>query len=401
MAGWLKKLFSPSQGQGQTSTTDLPPLTDADFEFLFEQLLQGIARGWQPDRLEVFIADLGVRGKVTAWEAWLERYSTKILAQSPPPQQHLIGTRLLFVGNAFRNSPKLGRFAKAFAEIGQQLVTGRGKITATIWEYDGVDALAETEAIAAPAPEIILDPRTLLESEPTSALAATPTAEIAGTPDAPETIISPTVVEAEVEVAVAAEELPMETETESPIPATTTEMAEASEPKDLGPTIEALFKEGLAKAEVGDFSGAIAAWDQVIAIQPTIAEVWHNRGSALGKQGQYAKALSSLEQACQLAPDNVLIWRDQSYVLMALEQWETALKSWNHTIELRDDMAEAWYQRGLTLEQLHKPENAVINYRRVLSLVPEFEKAQERLTALEGIGANPAPVTEATDPWTD
>lgn len=116
MAGWLKKLFSPSQGRGQIPTVDLPPLTDADFEFLLAQLLQGISRGWQPDRLEVFIADLGIRGKVTAWEAWLERYSTQILAQAQPPQQQQIGTRLLYISNAFKNSPKLQRFARAFGD---------------------------------------------------------------------------------------------------------------------------------------------------------------------------------------------------------------------------------------------------------------------------------------------
>ncbi|MBV5261971.1 tetratricopeptide repeat protein [Synechococcus moorigangaii CMS01] len=385
MAGWLKKLFSPSQGRGQTPTADLPPLTDTDFEFLFEQLLQGIARGWQPDRLEVFIADLDVRGKVTAWEAWLERYSTRILAQSPLPQQQQIGTRLLFVGNAFKNSPKLERLARAFNETGQQLVTGRGKLTVEIWEYEGADQLAEMAA-AAPA---IAPEATTLEQTPATA----PPIQAEAIPSETETdpVTEP---EAIAPGDPAPEDQPLEPNTISLEPGT------APPTEDTAPTIEALFKAGLNKADQEDFAGAIAAWDEVITLDPAIPEVWHNRGSAFGRLNQYDQALESLEQALQLAPDNVLIWRDHSYVLMALEQWQAALSSWNKTIELREDLAEAWYQRGLTLEQLNKPENAQINYRRVLQLVPDFTQAQERLDALDDLLNAPfSPLP--TDPWTE
>ncbi len=383
MAGWLKKLFSPSQGRGQTPTVDLPPLTDADFEFLLAQLLQGISRGWQPDRLEVFIADLGIRGKVTAWEAWLERYSTQILAQAQPPQQQQIGTRLLYISNAFKNSPKLQRFARAFGDTGQQLVTGRGKIAIEIWEYAGADQLAEQEV----APEDIAVPEQPQETAP-EAVEPVVTSEVETTVAEPLPEVLETIKPEESETPI--QEIPEETTQE--ITETTTE--------GTPQTIESLFQAGLTKADQGDFAGAIADWDQVIEINPTISAVWHNRGSALGRLKQYDQALESLKQAILLAPDNVLIWRDHSYVLMVLEQWQAALKSWNTTIELQEDLAEAWYQRGLTLEQLNKLENAQINYRRVLHLTPDFTQAQERLEAIDAVlNAPSSPLP--TDPWSD
>ncbi|ANV90707.1 tetratricopeptide repeat protein [Picosynechococcus sp. PCC 8807] len=379
MAGWLKKLFSPSQGRGQTPTVDLPPLTDADFEFLLAQLLQGISRGWQPDRLEVFIADLGIRGKVTAWEAWLERYSTQILAQAQPPQQQQVGTRLLYISNAFKNSPKLQRFARAFGDTGQQLVTGRGKIAIEIWEYAGADQLAEQEV----APE-----NTPTSAQPQEA-----------SPEVTEPVVTP-------EAEMMAEPLPETPETinpeasEPPTQEAPEEFTQETTTEDTTQTIEALFQAGLTKADQGDFAGAIAAWDEVIELNPTIAAVWHNRGSAFGRLKQYDQALESLKQAILLASDNVLIWRDHSYVLMALEQWQAALKSWNTTIELQEDLTEAWYQRGLTLEQLNKLENAQINYRRVLHLAPDFAQAQERLEAIEAVlNAPSSPLP--TDPWAE
>ncbi|SMQ83499.1 tetratricopeptide repeat protein [Synechococcus sp. 7002] len=378
----VKKAIFSLSGSGPNTHRRPSPLTDADFEFLLAQLLQGISRGWQPDRLEVFIADLGIRGKVTAWEAWLERYSTQILAQAQPPQQQQIGTRLLYISNAFKNSPKLQRFARAFGDTGQQLVTGRGKITIEIWEYDGADQLAELET----TPENTPVPEYSQEASPeTVEPVVTPEVETAAEPlsEMPETI-NPEEPETPIQ------EMPEETTQE--ITETTTE--------GTPQTIESLFQAGLTKADQGDFVGAIADWDQVIEINPTISAVWHNRGSALGRLKQYDQALESLKQAILLAPDNVLIWRDHSYVLMALEQWQAALKSWNTTIELQEDLTEAWYQRGLTLEQLNKLENAQINYRRVLHLVPDFVQARERLEAIEAVlNAPSSPLP--TDPWAE
>lgn len=132
-------------------------------------------------------------------------------------------------------------------------------------------------------------------------------------------------------------------EPETPIqemPEETTQEITETTTEGTPQTIESLFQAGLTKADQGDFVGAIADWDQVIEINPTISAVWHNRGSALGRLKQYDQALESLKQAILLAPDNVLIWRDHSYVLMALEQWQAALKSWNTTIELQEDLTK-------------------------------------------------------------
>lgn len=354
MAGWLKKLFSSAEGkQTQTLTSDLPPLTDSDFEYLLDQLLQGIAHGWQPDRLEMFIADLGIRGKTPEWEAWLERFSTRILAQTQAQQQRQIGSRLLFVANAFSASPKLQRLAKAFAQIGQQLVTGQQELpTELIWEYDGADRLtslpeegsvSQVQTIAMVSPAAEVDPVVTPETTPPP---QTP-APAAPTPEVP----TP-----------AAESTPELTYTEQ---------------------LQTLFNRGLAKADQHDFIGAIADWDEVLKMNDQIPQVWHNRGSAFGCLGEFEAAFECFEKALNLAPDSVVVWKDRSYALMKLERWQDALGSWNRTIELRDDVAEAWYQRGYTLERLNKIDNALINYRKAVELAPDFEQARLRLDLLQ------------------
>ncbi|NJN73099.1 MAG: hypothetical protein HC799_09995 [Limnothrix sp. RL_2_0] len=222
MAGWLKKLLSSSstsRSKNQTPTSDLAPLSDGDFEFLLDQLIQGLAHGWQPDRVEVFMLDLGSRGKPNAWEAWLESFSARILAQSPEQQQRQIGTRLIYISDALRASPKLQRLSGSFARTGQQLVTGQqGGTLDLIWEYDGEDALSENTSVA-PAP-------------------VTPTPAADPVPDTTKIQATASADPSEVNQIQANPEQPP---TEQPAPT----------PGEL----EDLFNSGLAKADQGDFEG--------------------------------------------------------------------------------------------------------------------------------------------------
>ncbi|MGB2927101.1 MAG: tetratricopeptide repeat protein [Limnothrix sp.] len=370
MAGWLKKLLSSSntsRSKHQTASDDLAPLTDSDFEFLLDQLVQGLAHGWQADRVEVFISDLGSRGKPKAWEAWLESFSTRILAQSPEQQQRQLGTRLIYISDAFKASPKLQRLSAAFAKTGQQLVTGRAEgILNLIWEYDGNDSMSATIPVESTeiTPEVpVISPAPATDpAADTTKIQATASAESSAA-----TVI--------------------QSEPTSPEP-------EATQP--TAAALEDLFNQGLAKADAGDFIGAIADWDQVLKINDQIPQVWHNRGSAFGCLGEFEAALGCFDKAIEILPSGVVAWKDRSYALMKLERWEEALESWNHTVELRDDVAEAWYQRGCTLEQLRKFDNAQINYRRALSIEPDFEQARQRLEVIQQALPSSNP-----DPWSE
>jgi tetratricopeptide (TPR) repeat protein len=375
MAGLLKKLFASNSSQSQTQTlaSDLPPLTDSDFEFLLDQLLQGLAHGWQPDRVETFMLDLGDRGKATAWEAWFKNFCARVTAQSPVTQQRQMGTRLLYISEALNHSPKMQRHAKAFAQYGQQLVTGQENVTLDlIWEYDGADAIAAVQP--APVQPVAVQPAETVTIPLNPPLEPLEPIEVV-------TQISPN------------------TQIQAPEPEPIAPVAppETPAPNDHKELIESLFNQGLTKADQGNFAGAIADWDEVLKLNDQIPQVWHNRGSAFGCLGEFTAALESFERAIALLPDSVVAWKDRSYALMKLGRWQDALESWNNTIELRDNVAEAWFQRGCTLEQLDKFDNAQINYRKAIALEPDFEQAKARLEALQ----NMTPRPNNPDPWSE
>ena len=54
--------------------------------------------------------------------------------------------------------------------------------------------------------------------------------------------------------------------------------------------------------EKGDYRRATAAFDKAIAIDPTMAEVWNNRGLSLIQTGDYQDALKSINKALSINP---------------------------------------------------------------------------------------------------
>jgi hypothetical protein len=115
----LKRLFSLSKTSGakKTAIQLLPPLEDADYEYLFLQLLEGVAHGWQQDRILRFFRVLGDRGKSDLWIDWLNRYQEK-LAKAPTIDNNL-AMRMVQMGE--RHGGDLGDLAHG---IGMKMLTG-------------------------------------------------------------------------------------------------------------------------------------------------------------------------------------------------------------------------------------------------------------------------------------
>lgn len=150
---WIKGVFqhlfgggtppqSSSQRGGSQSPTSVSggeapkPLDDADYEFLFMQLLEGVSHGWQQDRILRWFE--GLQGRITyaGWVAWLQRFGEKLLA-SPTSNTELAG-RLVRLGEMLQMIPSLQEIGVTAYTVGmQRLDRNPGN---PIWEYDGPDA---------------------------------------------------------------------------------------------------------------------------------------------------------------------------------------------------------------------------------------------------------------------
>lgn len=96
------------------------PLENADYEFLFMQLLEGIAHGWQQPKVEKFFAELDDRTTEAQWVQWIRSFGERLLA-SPAPNEEL-AMRMLALGEM-----GCGEISDTSGEIGLQLLQRQEK----------------------------------------------------------------------------------------------------------------------------------------------------------------------------------------------------------------------------------------------------------------------------------
>ncbi len=89
---WFRKLSKPgaSRSVARVSTAELLPLDDTDREYLFMQLLEGVAHGWQQPRAIGFFNKIRQRVRKSEWLEWLDRFGNNLI-QSPVPNYELAG----------------------------------------------------------------------------------------------------------------------------------------------------------------------------------------------------------------------------------------------------------------------------------------------------------------------
>ena len=119
-------------------------LSDADYEFLFNQLLEGIAHGWHEPRIAKFFNQLEARGKSQDWVAWLERLRVKILTL-PVESKRQLGTVMIRLGELTQSTRDVKEIGTASNRIGRELLFGNTEDV--IWEYAGPDLMPDSPTV--------------------------------------------------------------------------------------------------------------------------------------------------------------------------------------------------------------------------------------------------------------
>ncbi|GAC1453950.1 MAG: hypothetical protein NVS2B14_22130 [Chamaesiphon sp.] len=118
LGSWRHQGVKSSSASFQPATSTLQPLKDADYEYLFVQLLEGVAHGWQQARLMHFFEALGERSNTELWIDWLRRFGERLLASATVNKD--IAARMVQLGEV-----GCGEIGEVAYEIGMQLLRAR------------------------------------------------------------------------------------------------------------------------------------------------------------------------------------------------------------------------------------------------------------------------------------
>ena len=143
--------IEPNQNQSNSNfsnseapfSSSVPSLTDVNYEFLFNQLLEGVAHGWHSQRIVKFFHQLGERGQQQDWVAWLERFKDKILS-NPSVSVQQMATTMIRLGELTQSTPQVQQIGTISYQIGLQVLFG--DTSDLIWEYHGADVQANSQS---------------------------------------------------------------------------------------------------------------------------------------------------------------------------------------------------------------------------------------------------------------
>jgi tetratricopeptide (TPR) repeat protein len=430
---------------GYQVVQQLPELTNADLEFLFTQLLEGVYQARGQHWAIKYLQRMEHRISTDRWIEWLLNFGEKLLS-SPAPNNHLaermvqlgelgigtvgdlaydIGIRLLTrnlggeywqtdvedvaidfetpesapnpvplpqaeLSSNLPNQNEDNTIPTPVPETpGIDLIRNLGEI---LWDYQENDVASRTINHFVPPLDIVKEDTAWQEYEEESwvreSLAATALDESwKNSPPIVETSLDDLLLRLEQST-----NLVQQLAVGLGIQTTDTHaIIEALSDESNGNSVqaEAWFYEGLQQAKIGDLAGALTYYNKSLELNPDAYEYWFNRGLTLFYLGNFTEAIASYDRAIGIKPDFYKGWYNRGAALSELGNFTEAIASFDEALKLKNDYHEAWSGRGLGQLKLGHLSEAIASFDASLQLQPhDPENWYFRGTALAEAGQN-------------
>lgn len=133
-------------------------------------------------------------------------------------------------------------------------------------------------------------------------------------------------------------------------------------------TANAYNNRGLLRYRKGDYSGALADYNNAIRIRPALAAAYVNRAAALVATGDKANALKDLDRAIVLKKDFFQAYSNRGSLNHDLGHDKEALADLNRAVELNNRVADTFYHRGYANLALNNLDDSIKDFTRSIEL---------------------------------
>lgn len=116
-------------------------------------------------------------------------------------------------------------------------------------------------------------------------------------------------------------------------------------------TAEACCKQGKAHCEAEEFTLALKAFDQAIALEPKHSPGHNNRGNVLYQLKRFAEALAAYDQATAISPSYHQAWFNRGQLLTEMGAYGNALESYEQAIRFEADPMYLHAREDIWLKQ--------------------------------------------------
>jgi tetratricopeptide (TPR) repeat protein len=132
---------------------------------------------------------------------------------------------------------------------------------------------------------------------------------------------------------------------------------------------------GMAKRMKGDLDGAIADFTQAISLEPKLAEAYDNRGDAKKDKKDIDGAIADYTQAIQLDPKMAAPYYNRGTIRVTKNDYEGAIADLTQGIELDPTHPDGYVNRGFVRQAQKDLDGAIADYTQALAIDPKIAAA--------------------------
>jgi len=126
---------------------------------------------------------------------------------------------------------------------------------------------------------------------------------------------------------------------------------------------------------VGRFSDAVESCNTALRLKPDLAEAYSNLGWALHRLGQDQEAIEASKQAIRYNPDASAAHFNLGNAYAGKQRYLDAIEAYKHAIHLRFSYAEAHLNLGSAYFELKRYEQAIDSYKQAIRIKPAMADA--------------------------
>jgi tetratricopeptide (TPR) repeat protein len=153
-----------------------------------------------------------------------------------------------------------------------------------------------------------------------------------------------------------------------------------------------MYNTGQDLTASGNYSGAVAAYNNAITLEPSYYEAWDGLADAYNRNGQVNDALAASNRSLEIHPEYAEGWINRGQILYNLGYWyeneahdtTTAdalyteqLTAFEKAIAFAPNNAEAWFNKGYALAGMQRYDEAIAAFDQVKVIDPSYPNLQK------------------------
>ncbi|HKQ18209.1 MAG TPA: tetratricopeptide repeat protein [Candidatus Eisenbacteria bacterium] len=136
--------------------------------------------------------------------------------------------------------------------------------------------------------------------------------------------------------------------------------------------------------EEGRLGEALADFDQAIALNPRIAQIWLDKGIVLARMGLPDSALVCFDEAVRIKPDFVPAWSNRGGMKLQGGDIAGAIADFSEAIRIDPAFRDAYANRAIAYSMTREFDRSIADNRRVIELDPTNPNNYLQLGAIAG-----------------